>query len=104
MNLSDLETALKVVTPDVYELEAPSGLRRYIAWHAYNYQDIRGDDRVQARFPRVQLDVYWQSRFDPIMEELFAVLDYWRLPFDVQDVTWDDERQLHRGIVQLTVV
>lgn len=104
MNLSDLETALRQVTPDVFAREAPAGLRRCIVWHAYNWQRIHGDDHAVARFPRVQLDVFWQSRFDPIMDELFAVLDALCLPYDVQDITWEDERQLHRGIVQLTLV
>lgn len=104
MNLSDLETALRTVTDKVYEREAPSGERRYIVWHQYDVQTVHADDQNILHIPRVQLDVYWQSRMDPILDDLFAVLDYWRLPFDVQDLTWDDERMLQRAILQLTLV
>lgn len=103
MNLSDLETALKTVTDKVYEREAPSGERRYIVWSVYNFDGVQGDDHAVLRLPRVQLDVYWQSRMDTLLDETFIVLDYWRIPFDVQDLTWDDERMLHRAILQLTL-
>ncbi len=104
MNLSDLKTALELVTDQVFEREAPAGARRYIVWHVYNFEQIRGDDHAPLRLPRVQLDIYWQSRMDTILDELISVLDYYRLPFDVQDLTWDDERMLNRAILQLTLI
>jgi len=102
MSLSDLETALKTVTDCVYEREAPAGVRRYIVWHQYNAQTVDGDDRAALRVPRVQVDVFWQQRIDTLLDDVLAVLDYWRVPVDIQDITWDDERQLHRAILQMT--
>ena len=104
MNLSDLETALKTVTDCVYEREAPAGARRYIVWQQYNVSTVAGDDHAALRLPRVQVDVFWQQRIDTLLDDVLAVLDYWRVPVDIQDITWDDERQLHRAILQLTAV
>ena len=104
MSLSDLETTLKTVTDCVYEREAPAGARRYIVWHQYNAATIPGDDRAALRLPRVQIDVFWQNRVDTILDDVLAALDYWRVPVDIQDITWDDERMLHRAILQLTAV
>ena len=53
---------------------------------------------------RVQLDVYWQREPDTLLGDLTAVLNYWHIPYNVEDITWEDERQLHRAIIQLTVV
>ena len=104
MNLSDLEATLKLVTSETYEREAPPGITRAIVWHRYNIERLDGDDRLLLGVDRVQLDLFWQHRNDTLLNDLIAVLSYWRLPFTLEDLTWDDERQLYRGIVQLTVV
>lgn len=104
MTLSELETILKLACPDTYEREAPAGLTRYIVWHRYNLQPIHGDDSRVLELDRVQLDVYYQRSTDTLLDDLLAILRYWRLPFDMQDITWEDERQLHRAILQLTAV
>ena len=99
-----LEQILKLACRDTYEREAPAGLTRFIVWHRYNIERLDGDDRLLLGVDRVQLDLFWQHRNDTLLNDLIAVLSYWRLPFTVEDLTWDDERQLYRGIVQLTVV
>lgn len=104
MTSNELIQILSVITPDVYEIEAPAGVTRYIAWHAYNVRRIFGDDRTAARFDRVQLDVYWPPVEDTLWDDTLAVLDYWRVPYDIQDLTYDDDRKLRRGIIQLTAV
>lgn len=104
MKSSELEAILKLACPDTYEREAPAGLTRYIVWHRYNLQPIHGDDIRVLELDRVQLDVYYQRSTDTLLDDLLAILRYWRLPFDMQDITWDDERQLHRAILQLTAV
>ena len=104
MTLSELERVLKLATEHVYEREAPAGVTRYIAWHRYNLTPIHGDDHRVINLDRVQLDVFWQREPDTLFGDVLAVLDHWNLPYDVQDITWEDERQLHRAIIQLTVV
>ena len=94
----------KVATEHVYEREAPAGITRYIAWHRYNLTPIHGDDMHVLDLDRVQLDVYWQREPDTLLGDLTAVLNYWHIPYNVEDITWEDERQLHRAIIQLTVV
>lgn len=103
MTLSEFETILKIATPSVFEREAPHGVTRYIVWHAYNLDLVRGDDHVCADFPRVQLDVFWQRRNDSLLDDLRRILDYFRLSYDLQDLIWDDDRHLRRAILQLTV-
>ncbi len=104
MTLFNLTELLKLVTEDCYELEAPPGLTRYIVWHHYNDQRLHGDDQPVYRAERVQADVYWQRSGDPILTDVENVLSYFRLPYELQDIIWDDDRKLNRAIIQLTVV
>lgn len=104
MSLSEFEALLKTVTDAVFERQAPEGLTRCIVWHRYNLTPIVGDDSRVLELPRVQLDLYWQQRLDTLLDDVTALLSYYRLPFDLQDITWDDERMLSRAILQLTVV
>lgn len=51
MTLPELETALKTVCPDVYELAAPPGISQYVVYQAYGFETVFGDDcnMVDAR-------------------------------------------------------
>lgn len=105
MTLSELAAALEVAAPGaIFAQEAPQALVRYVVYHQYNYQTIHGDDAAAALFPRVQLDVYWQQPDDTLLEDVLIVLNYWRQPYELADITRDDERLLQRAIIQLTVV
>ncbi len=104
MRLSELDQILKLACRDTYEREAPAGLTRFIVWHRYNLTPIHGDDSRVLELDRVQLDVYYQRPTDTLLEDVLNILKYWRVPFDIQDIIWEDERQLNRAILQLTAV
>ena len=104
MTLSELEDLLRLATPEVYEREAPRAKNRYIAWHAYNVTPIHADDQVVCELDRVQLDVFWPRSNDCLLGDVKRILNYFRVPYDIQDITWDDDRHLYRAILQLTAV
>ena len=57
-----------------------------------------------GRFPRVQLDVYWQAEDDELLDDVLDLLDANSVGYDLQDVIWDDELALFRGVVQMELM
>lgn len=104
MTYANLRTLLKTLTPEVYRWAAPHGKTRYIVCSRYGFAQIQGDDGAVARLPRIQLDVYWQSDEDELFDDVLDLLDESSLGYDLQDVVWDDELALFRGIVQLELM
>jgi len=107
MTCTELETALKTVTAEVYNLAAPAGLTEYIVWAVYGYTLVIGDDAVQVRIPRVQVDAYTQAAdaaddggfFDQVM----GVLDGLGLVYTVEDTGYDPDAATMRLIIQTDV-
>lgn len=68
---------------------------------------VTGDDEVQVRIPRVQIDAYSQtdgpldghSFFGAVM----GVLDGLKLPWAMQDYGWDHDAAALRLIIQVDV-
>ena len=104
MTYANLRTLLETLTPEVYRWAAPAGKTRYIVCRRYGYSLLRGDDSAVARLPRIQLDVFWQTEEDELFDDLLDLLDVNALGYDLQDVVWDDELALFRGIVQLELM
>lgn len=104
MTYVNLRTLLKTLTADVFRWAAPSGKTRYIVCRKYALALLRGDDSAVARLPRVQLDIFWQSDEDSLFDDVLDLLDDNGLGYDLQDVVWDDDRALFRGIVQLELM
>jgi hypothetical protein len=107
MTCSELETALKTATPEVYNLAAPAGLTEYVVWAVYGYTLIGGDDAVQVRIPRVQIDAYTQAEDAGDEGGLFArvmdVLDGLGLVYTVEDTGYDPDALAMRLIIQCDV-
>lgn len=107
MTCSELEAALKELTPYVYENAAPPDVTEYIVWAVYGYAAIVGDDGVQIRIPRVQIDAYSQGSgaeleggfFDTLMDALDAL----PLAYSVEDVGYDHDAAAMRLILQCDV-
>lgn len=107
MTCSDLDRKLLTVTDDVYTPSAPPGVTEYITWAVYSYTLIRGDDAVQIRIPRVQIDAYTQAAdasddggfFDRVM----TALDELGLAYSVQDTGYDNDAAAMRLIIQCDV-
>ena len=104
MTLQSLDSILKAVCTDSYHLAAPAGLNRYVVWHEYGLQPVPGDDSVQVRIPRVQIDILWQELTDTLAEDVMAALDLWCQSYEVTDYGYDDEYAAMRCILQLVVI
>lgn len=104
MTYANLRTLLKALTPEVYRWAAPAGKTRYIVCRKYGYSLLRGDDSAVGRFPRVQLDVFWQDEEDELFDSVLDLLDANSLGYDLQDTVWDDDLALFRGILTLELM
>ena len=104
MTFANLRTLLKTLTPEVYRWAAPHGKTRYIVCRKYGYSLLRGDDSAVGRFPRVQLDVFWQDEEDELFDSVLDLLDANSLGYDLQDTVWDDDLALFRGIITLELM
>ena len=107
MTCSQLETALKTATADVYHLAAPEGLTEYVVWAEYNLTQIRGDDRAQIQIPRVQIDAYTQDdtpiEANSFFQAVLGVLDAMELCYGVQECGYDPDAASMRLIIQCDV-
>ena len=104
MTLQQLETELKQLCPDTYKKAAPRKLTRFITWHKYNYTRLVGDDRTVLAADRVQIDVYWQQRDDLLLDAVTMMLDTFGVIYDMDDITFDDNTQLNRGIIRAVIL
>lgn len=104
MTYANLRTLLKTLTPEVYRWAGPAGKTRYIVCRKYGYSLLRGDDSAVGRFPRVQLDVFWQDEEDELFDSVLDLLDANSLGYDLQDTVWDDDLALFRGIITLELM
>lgn len=105
MTLKDFDSALKAAAPGlVFELAAPSGLKRYAVWHRYGQGISCGDDRNQVQIPRVQIDVVSNILDDTLVDDIAAALWAMDLTYFVASEGYDDNYSAYRTILQLAVV
>ncbi len=104
MTLPELETALKTVCPDVYELAAPPGLSQYVVYQAYGFETVFGDDCNMIDAPKVQIDILWQSLPNSLMPSVLDKLRSLSQPFTVVGLGYDDEYAAMRCTLELVVV
>lgn len=104
MTLQEFETQLKQAVPETYPLPAPPGLARFVAWHSYTRQSVRGDDRNQLDAPKVQLDVVYQQADDLLPDDVMAALWLMELPYEIVSESYDPDYAAQRMIIQLVVV
>ena len=104
MTYASLRAALKTLCPDTYRWAAPAGKTRYIVLRKYGYSLLRGDDSAVGRFPRVQLDVFWQDEEDELFDSVLDLLDANSVGYDLQDTVWDDDLALFRGILTMELM
>lgn len=103
MTLQELDTALKAVCPNTYELAAPAGATRAIVWNCYGAAHLIGGDCTVVDIHKVQLDIFYQALDDTLAEDVKAALRELYLPYEVQDDGYDDEYALRRCILLLEV-
>lgn len=103
MTLQQFETNLKAVGPDIYEIAAPQGKLRYVVWHRYGKSSYFGDNRNQADFPKVQIDIVTNLPNDTLADDVCAALWMMDLPYSVQSEGYDDDLAAYRTILQLVV-
>lgn len=103
MTLQDLDTALKAVCPNTYELAAPAGETRAVVWHCYGASHLIGGDCTVVDVPKVQIDILYQQLDDSLADDVKEALRELHLPYEVQDDSYDDEYAIRRCILQLEV-
>jgi hypothetical protein len=104
MTLQQFEAGLKEVCADTYEIAAPKGKTRYVAWHRYGRSSLHGDDRAQLEAPKVQLDIITNILNDTLADDICAALWAMDLPYTVESEGYDDDYAAMRTIIQLVVV
>lgn len=104
MTLQKFDAGLKTVCPQTYELAAPANATRCIVWNVYGYSHVIGDDGCLVQIPKVQLDVFNQSSFDPLFTDVQAYLTALHIPYSVQDIAYDPDYELLRMIIQLELI
>lgn len=108
MSCSELETALREATENVFQNAAPASYTEYIVWAVYGYTQLIGDDAVVMSVPRVQIDVYSQEDGAELeggfFEDVRGVLDGLALPYAVPEVGYDPDAAAMRMILQLDVI
>ena len=103
MTLQELDTALKAVCPNTYELAAPAGATRAIVWHCYGASHLIGGDCTVVDVHKVQIDILYQQLDDSLADDVKEALRELHLPYEVQDDSYDDEYALRRCILLLEV-
>lgn len=104
MTLQDLDTALKEQLPGlVFELAAPKGMERFVAWHSYGRSSVFADNRNALEAPRVQIDIVTNVHDDTIADDVCAALWLLGLPYSVESEGYDPDYNANRTILQLVV-
>ena len=108
MTCSELDAALRELADNVYKDAAPPGVYEYVVWAVSGYRTVLGDDGVQMRIPKVQIDLYSQADTADIeggfFDTLLEGLDELGLVYSVQDVGFDHDAAAMRCIIQLEAV
>ena len=104
MTLQQFEQHLKEACAEVYELAAPQGAKRYVAWHRYGASSSFGDDRNMLDIPKVQLDIITNIHPDTLVDEICAALWMMDLTYSIQSEGYDPDYNAYRTILQLAVV
>ena len=104
MTLQEFAARWKEAVPETYHLQAPAGLTRFVAWHAYTASAVRGDDRNQMDAPKVQMDIVYHNDLDPIVDDVLGALWLMDLPYDIISEGYDPDYAAMRLILQLVVI
>lgn len=102
MTLQDLDTLLKIVTPEVYELAAPEGAASFVVYARTGWLGIRADDAIAMSIPRVQIDIVTQSASSDLESQIFDMLRTVHIPYSVIDTGYNFERNWY--VTRLSVV
>lgn len=101
MTTKEFEQMLKLVTPEVYHLQAPTGINECVVWHGYGHKNLVGDDGVRLELLKVQLDVLWQDEDSGFLESIKETLSTFDLAYSEVEYGYDDDWAAMRCILQL---
>ena len=103
MTTKEFEQMLKLVTPEVYHLQAPTGVNEYVVWHGYGHNGIVGDDGVRLELLKVQLDVLWQDLESTFLESIKETLSTFDIAYFEAEYGYDEDWNAMRCILQLEI-
>lgn len=105
MTLPEFRDLLLTVTDRVYHCEplADSG-RRYIVWNETKGRSIRGNGQRKIPVRRVQVDLYTDREYDPLLDKLLGALEGAnRVGFGEPIPSYDPTAKMFRYIVECEV-
>lgn len=103
MTLKEFENGLKAACSDTYELAAPQGMKRFVAWHSYGRHSHYGDNRNVLNVPKVQIDIVTNIEGDFLVDDICAALWAMDLCYSIESEGYDPDYNAYRTILQLEV-
>lgn len=106
MTLPDFRDLLLEVHDKVYHYEPLNDCgKRYIVWTETKGRSHRGDGRRVLPVQRVQVDLYTDQEYDPLLEQLLAALDRNNRVFYGEPIpSYDAATGMSRYIVECEVI
>lgn len=101
MTYPEFQSLLEQVHPHCYEIAAPEGLTRFVAYAKTGGIAITGDDAVALAFDRIQLDICTQDPADSLVPLITNALDRAFIPYRVLDIGYNQSRALYVTSLQV---
>ena len=103
--LIDFKDRLLTVTENLYHYEAPKDTSLpYVIWQETGGHSLYGDNTDAVSVYRVQLDIYSENEFDPLIENILNVLREDNIAFDFPFSEYDNDLKLIRTIIECEVI
>lgn len=103
--LNNFRDLLLSVTENVFHYEAPKNAPiPHVIWQEVGGHYLHADNTNTESVYDVQLDVYTQNEFDPLIESLLGALKQDDIAFDFPTTEYDNELKLIRTIIECEVI
>ena len=104
MTLQELRDLLLQITDKVYHFEAAQeSSGRYIVWQETGGRALSGSNRRQEVIRDVQIDLYTEEDFDPMVEQILNQLEDAGIAVNEPTTVYDPDTCLIRHIIECEV-
>ena len=104
MTLQELRDLLLRITDKVSHIEAAQEASgRYIVWHEKGGRALSGSRRRQEVIRDVQIDLYTEEDFDPMVEQILNQLEDAGIAVNEPTTVYDPDTCLIRHIIECEV-
>lgn len=103
--LLEFRDRLLTVTENLYHYEAPKDTPLpYVIWQEVGGHSLYGDNTDGVNVYQVQLDIYSETEFDPLVGSIVEILRADDIAFDFPFSEYDSDLKLIRTIIDCEVV